>query len=98
MKKTFLLKIIFFLSILSFPTSKIFTQCPEDKNDLIINTQEKYDDFFKKYPNCDEFQIILINNKFPGPPKLIKYIISLFVSFALVIFALKILIEKLDLK
>lgn len=75
-----------------------FSQCPENKNELIINTEEKYEEFFQKYPNCKDYQIIKINGQFVGDPEPIKYLITLFFLLGGILFLLRLIIDRLKLE
>jgi len=74
------------------------SQCPGNPKELIINTQEKYDNFFKNYPNCKEYEIYMVNGKFIGDPKPKNYIISLLLILAGILVAMKLVIVKFNLK
>jgi len=74
-----------------------YCQCPENKEELILNTQEKYDYFFKNYPNCGEYNIIMTNGKFRGDPRPIEYLITLILSLGTILILTTILISKLNL-
>jgi|GEM_PF-4332412 len=52
-------------------------QCSEDPDEAILNTQEKYDVFFEKYPYCQEYSVIKYNNRFLGNPDERGYLIAL---------------------
>jgi len=75
-----------------------YSQCPENKDELLLNTQEKYDYFFNNYPDCKEYNIIMINGKFPGDPRPIEYLITLMLSLGMILVLTKILITNLKLK
>jgi len=81
-----------------FTKQTSYSQCPENKEELILNTQEKRDYFFENFPNCKEFQIIKVNGYFRGDPRPIEYLITLILSLGTILIMTKILITKLKLK
>ena len=73
-------------------------QCPEKENDLIINTQEKFDSIYLKYPDCTAFTIFMVNNKFIGDPQPTKYMVTLIILLAGILTALWFLVSKLNIE
>ena len=69
------------------------TECPTDPKDLLINTQDKYDNIYLKYPDCTDFTIVKNNNKFIGDPRLGPYALLLIAMIAGIFLALKMLFK-----
>ena len=65
--------------------------CPSNSKDLLVNTQDKYDNIYLKYPNCTAFTIIKSNGKFIGDPQSDRYVMLLTGMLIGILIALKLL-------
>lgn len=81
-----------------FISTLSYGQCPEDPDDWIINTQEKADYFLDAYPDCREFTIIKVNNRFIGDPKYSSYSMVLAGCFLGILVLLKLFLKGFELK
>ncbi len=72
-------------------------QCPDDPKDLIINTQEKFDQYLIDYPDCNQWTIIKVDNKFIGDPNYLGYIVSMVGMHIFILLVLGFVIKWLKL-
>lgn len=87
--KSLLLVAILLIGVTSLPAA----DCPPNQKDLIINTQEKYDNIYLKYPDCRDFTIIKYNGVFIGDPRTDRYGLLLIGMLAGILITLKLLFK-----
>lgn len=89
--------IILFFSLCT-SLSIVGQDCPDDPEDLLINTQEKFDYFFENYPNCKEYTIVKMDGKFMGAPRFIEYCLSFILSIGILLAILKYIFRNSETK
>lgn len=71
------------------------SQCPENVSDFVIRTQQDWDHYTSNYPDCNEWNIFMVDNKFIGYPKPEVYLIQLFGILTFLLLCLKIVFKRL---
>lgn len=74
------------------------SQCPDDPNAMIVNTQEKFDYMKTNFPNCNNYEFYMVNGKFIGEPRPMNYLISLLLLLGGILIAMKLVVIKFNLK
>lgn len=92
--KNYILLYIFLFHLVTYTVST--AQCPEDVNEFVIRTQQDWDYFTSTYPECAEWNIFKVNNKFIGYPKPGLYLAQLFGMLVVMLLALKLVFKKLS--
>ncbi len=90
MKYRMALILLIFISTLTHG----YSQCPEDPEQLKVNTQEKLDFMKENYPNCNDYYTIKYDNKFIGDPQYTPYTLTLIGCLIGILILLKMVFRK----